>query len=227
MASLAEFFEHLRKNKDDYLNASSGEAFEQRIYSEMQVRVGMLQIQKDQFTRNEFREIKSDVLRRTSTVSARNSTGFRKHLIYQPCGTQQYPDAIIFDGDKLHVVETKFSKNVRAAPFWNSGPPRPTGIYIFGAYKLRDLTFFMGRGILSPEEASEMHGELDRIQAEAERWNDAHAHRQRYGFRIYARRAFDQRKKSNPDAIVDFFTNPYREALEDEVIAYLRETSST
>lgn len=227
MASLAEFFEDLRDNPRKYLRAERGNEFEDRIQTEMDRQVAMPRIHNDQIPRDTFRDIKQRILRKTATSSAENTTEFQKHYIFQPYGSQQYPDLLIFDGDRLHAVEIKFSKKIKTSPVWNSGPPRPTGIYIFGAYGRSDLTFFMGQNVLPPAEAEEMHRHLDQVQAEVEKWNHEHVHQQRYGFRVYARRAFDQKKTSNPDAIIDFFTNPDRKELEDEVITYLREVSHT
>ena len=221
MASLAEFFEHLRNHKRGYLNADTGADFERRIYTEMDRRVGLSRIQKDQIPKDVFSDIKIHIQPKTLVTYEKNTTEFRRHFIFQPYGSQDYPDLLIFDGARLHAVEIKFSKGKQGRPMWNSGAPRPTGIYIFGAYGRGDLTFFMGGSVLAPEDAQEMHDEWDRVQDEVRLFNTRQTRKQPYGFHLYARKAFDQNKSLNPDAITDFFANPHRESLEDEVIAYL------
>ena len=222
MASLAEFFEHLRRNKTDYLNADTGADFERRIYTEMDSQVGLSRIQKDQIPKDIFNDIKNRIQPKTHTASEENTSRFRAHFIFQPYGSQDYPDLLIFNGDRLIAVELKFSKGQQGKPMWNSGAPRPTGIYIFGAYGRKDLTFFMGGSVLEPEIAQEMHDEWDKVQEEVRAFNTRRTSQQRYGFHLYARKAFDQNKATNPNAITDFFENAHREELEDEVIAYLR-----
>ena len=51
-----------------------------------------------------------------------------------------------------------------------------------------------------------------------QRFNSDEMKEQAYGFSVYIRRTFDQNKKYNPDAVVDFFENPWRAELEDAVI---------
>ena len=221
MASLAEFFEHLRSSKRRYLNAERGSDFERRIYTEMDRQVGLSRIQKDQIPKDVFADIKNRIQPKTLRSSEENTTSFKAHFIFQPYGSQDYPDLLIFYGDRLIAVEIKFSKSQQGKPMWNSGAPRPTGIYVFGAYERADLTFFMGGSVLEPEIAQEMHDEWDKVQDEVRAFNARRTNQQRYGFHLYARKAFDQNKATNPEAITDFFENPYRETLENEVIAYL------
>lgn len=45
--------------------------------------------------------------------------------------------------------------------------------------------------------------------------------KQPYGFAAYIRKAFEQKREFNPDAILDFFNNENREKLENSVISYL------
>ena len=45
--------------------------------------------------------------------------------------------------------------------------------------------------------------------------------KQKYGFAVYNRKAFDQRKKHNKDAIINFFNNEDRKQLEDAVLQYV------
>ncbi len=226
MASLAEFFEYLRDQKRRFLNADTGADFERRIYTEMDQRVGLSRIQNDQIPRDTFTEIKRRVQLKTSVGGKRNTTAFRKHFLFQPYGSQDYPDLLVLNGDVLHAIEIKFSRGRQGRPMWNSGAPRPSGIYVFGAYERGDLTFFMGGSVLSPEDAKAMHDEWDKVQSDVQDFNSLQMSEQTYGFHLYARKAFDQNKSTNPDAITDFFANPNRKQLEDEVVDYLQSLDS-
>ena len=105
---------------------------------------------------------------------------------------------------------------------WNSGAPRPSGIYIFGSYGREDITFFLGGSVLDPELASMMHAQWEKVGATINEFNIQVAKDQEYGFHLYPRKAFDQKKQINPRAVTNFFTNPRRHELEDEVLAHLR-----
>ncbi len=222
MASLADFFERLLRDKRKYLGAAKGSEFEERIYTEMGRQVGLSRIQKDQLAKGDFGDIKSRMQLKSSTGDRKNTTDFRQHFLFQPYGSQDYPDILVFNGDHIHAVEIKFSKGNHGKPMWNSGSPRPSGIYIFGSYGRGDITFFLGKSVLEPEIASMMHAQWERIGKEISDFNTDVASEQKYGFHLYPRKAFDQNKTLNPNAVINFFTNPNRQALEDEVIAHLR-----
>ena len=222
MASLSEFFQHLLDRRASYLNAETGSAFENRFTSELGKRVGLSRVVKDQIGSDEFAIVKRAAQEKVAEEAIENPTEFRQDFIVQPYGSQAYPDIIIFDGDWLHPIEMKFSTKNQGHPMWNSGAPRPNGIYVFGAYERQDLTFFLGRSVLEPRLAAIMHEKWEEVQAEIESFNAEVASAQEYGFHIYPRKAFDQKKKLNRRAVTDFFTNPKRERLEAEVIAYLR-----
>ena len=102
--------------------------------------------------------------------------------------------------------------------------PRPNGIYVFGARKQKDLTFFKGCDLLSIEETKQLHNFFDKDLREYQKqFNRNHMGEQEYGFAIYIRKAFEQKRTYNPHAVLDFFTNPKREQLEEAVISHLRQ----
>ena len=225
MASLADFFERLLDRKAEYLRAKEGKEFENRITSDL-IRYAMFaQVEKDQVINDSskavFQKCKAAVLAKAETNHVANPFGYRQHFMFQPYGTQQYPDYLILDGDALHSIEVKYSAKDGRKPMWNSGPPRPNGIYIFGSYNKGDLTYFVGRDVIDPELARLMH-DWDEVRQVVTNFNRRHMATQEYGFNLYARKAFDQNKVTNPDAVTDFLSNPKRSQLENEVISHLR-----
>lgn len=222
-ASLRSLFEALldAEARRGFLRAETGEDFENRIKNQLDT-AGFNQLQRDEVGLDEsaFRELKDQVKDRLRTGSIANPIPARTHhFLAQPFGSQDYPDLIIFDGPTVHSIELKYSKESQAKPMWNSGLPRQLGIYIFGSYKRGDVTFFLGRDIISRDEASAMTQFFDSLGQRQHSFNTSQLANQPYGFTVYVRRAYDQRKSPNPKAITDFFNNPNRSTLEQNTIA--------
>lgn len=117
-------------------------------------------------------------------------------------------------------IEVKYKEKGGARPVWNSGLPRPSGIYIFGSYVEQQITFFLGRDLVTDDEARAMHEFFDvELKAREREFNQEHLASHVYGFSVYVRKAFDQGKQYNDAAVVDFFANPERERLEANVIS--------
>ncbi|GAA7525521.1 hypothetical protein MMM114_01480 [Helicobacter pylori] len=79
------------------------------------------------------------------------------HFLYQPFGSQNYPDFLVFICDYVVGIEIKFSKNDKgeknlqtSRPMWNSNLPKPNAIYVYGVANA-NITFFKGSDILSYE----------------------------------------------------------------------------
>lgn len=130
---------------------------------------------------------------------------------------------MIFDGKRVEAVEIKLSK--QSKPMWNSGLPRQSGIYIFGSPKRKDMTFFKGSSVVTLNEAKELHNFFTRLNNSEQSFNNKIMRNQAYGFSAYIRKAFDQKKAHNPQAIIDFFENPNRNKLETAVIKHLQSTT--
>ena len=151
-----------------------------------------------------------------------NPTNWRRHYVTQSYESQQYPDFLAFDEKRIVPIEVKFSAKTQGKPVWNAGLPRDGGLYIFGAYGRRDITFFLERDVVTAKEAKALHRFFDDLKAQADAFNASSMKKQRYGFTAYSRMAFDQQQKHNPNAVLDFFTNPHRNELEHSALVFLK-----
>ena len=220
MRSLVSFFEDLQKNKRHYVGVKEGKDLE------AQIGIGL---HKKGITRLMERDIEyaKEIKKSIDTGIISNPTTFESHYWMQPRGSQNYPDFIIFAGMDLICIETKFSKGKQNKPVWNSGLPRQDGIYIFGSKGLDDITFFMGKDVISKEDAKNMHEILNSLQQRGKRYNKEYLSQQPYGFAIYIRKAFEQKVNKNPNVVLNFFKNPNREKLEASVIDYCEKSGET
>lgn len=217
-----ELFENLLANPRDYLQARAGQDFEERFRIGMD-RLGYNRLTKGDVDADMFANLKGSVLDWLAADHPPNPTDFRRHYLFQPYGSQQYPDVLVFDGDRVTTIELKFSKERQGKPMWNSGLPRPSGIYVFGSYGRMDITFFRGSDILPTDEAAELHQFFDDdLRTRQEAFNHGRMAQQAYGFAAYVRKAFDQNAKHNAAAVTNFFENPSRERLQRAVIDHLR-----
>ena len=138
MGSLIDLFLDLRKNKTLYLNSAEGGQFEDRINAKL-YKLGFSRIVREDIEEEGFKLLKELVLEKETDHNITNPfTYFSKQFIAQPYGSQNYPDFLILDGERVVSIEVKFSKGKQGKPVWNSGLPRPNGIYIFGAYRRND-----------------------------------------------------------------------------------------
>lgn len=223
MASkLPELFEHMRTDKEHYSGGYKGKDFEERIASAL-TKLGYVTLIRSEIDEEKFVSLKDKVLEKQHPDDIANPfQQFNKHFIVQPYGTQNYPDFLVLDDRRVISIEVKFSDGVQKRPVWNSGLPRPNGIYVFAARKQRDLTFFKGSDVLSVGEVEQLHNFFDmHLREYQKQFNKDHMSEQEYGFAAYVRKTFEQKRTYNPHAILDFFTNPNREQLEKAVISHL------
>ena len=216
-----ELFEGLLANPRDYLQARAGRDFEERFRIGMD-RLGYNRITEGDVDASVFANLKESVLDWLAADHPPNPTGFRRHYLFQPYGSQQYPDFLVLDGDRAITIELKFSRGRQGKPMWNSGLPRPCGIYVFGSYSRMEITFFRGVDILPADEAAELHQFFDDLRDRQEAFNREQMIQQEYGFAVYVRKAFDQNTRHNADAVTNFFENPSRTRLQRAVIDHLR-----
>ena len=114
---------------------------------------------------------------------------------------------------------------------WNSNLPKMDGIYFFGSYESKQLTFFRGEDVLPSEERKlllEFWNELDEKEKE---WTEKYRNKiesgeikNAYGFEPYIRKAYEQTKHYNSDAITDFYSNSNKSDLEAKVIEFVENT---
>ena len=114
---------------------------------------------------------------------------------------------------------------------WNSNLPKKDGIYFFGCYKLRQLTFFRGEDILPSKERESLLKIWDNLDKKKSAWDKefktsikSKEFDNAYGFNPYIRKAYQQTKRFNKNAINDFFANPNKTSLEEKVIEFVDKT---
>ena len=216
-----KLFISLQKEKERYLNARQGKEFEERIIQYLQMNLGFTRILKSDILIKEWDLIKKHIVKDKLGNSFLDvpSKKLKKTFIYQPYGSQQFPDLIIFTENKIVPLEIKFSSRKQKNPIWNSNVPKANAFYIFGSYGMKDLTFFCGNDIIVPEHRKSLYGfftNIRELQKKA-RKNMPKLDKTNRGFTPYIRAAFDQRKhKSSVET--NFFIHPDRQNVEKSAI---------
>lgn len=223
MSRLYELFVSMTSEKSLYLGSQKGDEFEDRLNTKLH-QLGFSRLIKDEINTSDFKLLKELVLYKEQDYHIKNPFDcYKNHFIVQPYGTQNYPDFLIVDNKRVISIEVKFSKTKVGKPVWNSGLPRPNGIYVFGSFQKKDLTYFLGRDVVSLSEVQKLHDFFDRGLKEYQNiFNKDEMGNQKYGFQAYIRKAFQQQKNYNRDAIIDFFQNDNRKHLENSVINFLK-----
>ena len=209
----------MKKYPDYYLGSSKGSDFEERISEGLNMH-GCSRVVRDDISEN-FSMIKEKCKEVNSTDIIKNIDSHKNHFVTQPCGSQDYPDFWIFCEEFIFSVEVKFSQGKIAKPVWNSGLPRPNGIYIFGSYKMKAITFFKGVDIIEKEEVTKLRDFFDSLKLQQENFNHSKLKSQKYGFAAYSRAAYEQNKRFNRNAVTNYFSNLEREKLEQNVMNYV------
>ena len=210
MGRLPQLFQDLLNRKQHYLGSTRGSDFEDRIDAKL-YNLGYSRIIREDIEQNDvFDALKKKILMKTEI-------GFMK----KPYGSQEYPDFLVLEGDIAIGIEVKFSSKNNGKPIWNSGLPRPNGIYIFGSYGRIDITFFRGVNIVSVEDAKNLHGFFHQMKEHELEFNTNKMQDQTYGYSAYIRKAFAQSRQYNLSSTLDFFCNPRRLKLEKSVLNIL------
>ena len=117
---------------------------------------------------------------------------------------------------------------------WNSNLPKKDSLYIFGCYEKRDITFFRGEDILPEKERkiiSKIWDETDMIYKTWEKLFEEKLKtseiKNEYGFSPYIRKAYQQTKAKNENAILDFFNNTNRSNIEKQTISFIDDNDKT
>lgn len=229
---LSNLFKDIQSNPEKWHQAKKGSDFEDLLEMELK-KVGLTNI-IDKDEKNRFlTSIKGQILDKLSEKNVlnplREQKGYTNCFISQPFGSQNYPDFFIF-GEKFVVpIEVKYSKSKSINPVWNSNLPKANGVYIFGSYGHRDITFFRGNDVLPQEEREllidffekdiipQQQKFRDKLKKKFEK-TDLKFSR---GFDVYVRRAYNQDQQINTQAELNFFTAKDRRQIEDKLIKYL------
>lgn len=144
------------KFKKSLMKAPDGDTFEKNILNELTRESAQIAISPIELSRNEnFKAFKEKITSMDDdSTEIKNEyfehlTNNRTVIIFQPFGSQSYPDFLLMNNNYVLPLEIKFSTRSGTKPTWNSGLPRTPGIYIFGSYMNEDCTFFSG-GVAIP-----------------------------------------------------------------------------
>ena len=90
------------------------------------------------------------------------------------------------------------------------------------------MTYFLRHDVISDDERAKLLALWEQTDKEYTKWADDFNKKikdgeltNNYGFTTYIRRAYDQGKKHNKNAILDFFKNKNRADLENNVISFI------
>ncbi len=221
--SLKPLFDDLCANKQQYINSAEGGQFEDRLDAKLH-NLGYSRIVRNDIEQEGFKLLKEHITGKETLDDVVNPFAgtFKSQFMRQPYGSQAYPDFAILKGDRVISIEVKFSKGTQSRPVWNSGLPRPNGVYIFGSLGREDITFFRGCDVLSLDEVKKLQDFFDKgLKVYQREFNSDEMSKQKYGFSAYIRKAFEQSMKFNELAITNYFSNPCRAELEQSVIDYV------
>ena len=215
---IRSLFKELADRPHTFLDARTGRDFEDRMQSFMRNTMHYNRLLKKDIAA--WEQLRGESLRRSDDAPIRNVFGVDRCYIYQPNGSQDYPDFMVFEHDQVVCLEVKFSKQPH--PVWNSGLPRPNGFYILGCSATKDITFFHGRDVVTRDESKKLHEFFDHLKAEQQRFNEQHMSGQSHGFAVYIRKAFEQKKMYNPNANTNYYGSAERNRLQKNVLEYFK-----
>ena len=217
MSRIYDFFLDIKNNPMDYVGWSSNSDFEKQIINQLET-FGYYETNFNELG-NSYRTYWRELIE-IDDGTIENTTRFKKNYIFQPFGTQSYPDTLIIDNKTVLCLELKSSKGTR--PVWNSGLPKANGIYAFGSYVKKDITFFRGCDILNDEDRKRLSGFFENAMKNAESFNQEYMSNQEFGFGVYARKMYQNQRTYNSKAIINFFQNHRRYDLERQVLEYCK-----
>ena len=219
---LGDILEKILKNKMQYAGAKTGELFEDQLKSLFKAE-GFTEIRNVSKTRKVheqimllegidsksekyiFKDLKSKIIDKKSTLYFPNPfVKIKNSFIFQPFGSQQYPDFLMITEENIIPIEVKFSKTATTKekikakrPKWNSNLPKANGFYIYGI-NATDITYFIGADILGHKSRVAMveyFAKLDEIAIEL---NDTlESLENKHGFAPKVRVDYHQLKKSS------------------------------
>jgi len=217
---LRKLFLDIINNKSFFIrNIKGWKDFEEKISNYIINNLGMIQTWKKNI--NDFSELKllvSDKLNDNYSIKNTKWKNLDNYFIFQPFGSQSYPDFIIFSKDKIIPLEIKMSSNSDKI-MWNSWFPLNTGIYIYLSLYDNDITFFRWCDILTNKEREIMTKFFEELKGVE---NEINNKLSKYdlnntGFQVFLRKAFFQ-KKTKDTTLTSYIKNPNRSYREKRVL---------
>jgi len=211
---MIDFFNKLRET--DFKKFKNGKQFEKYI-GKLLKECGFRNT-KNKNVLNFLQTIKKDVLNDCleELILPQNMRTYNGVFVYEPYGSQSFPDYILFYDKHIIPLEIKFSYSTKQ-PLWNGSLPKEHSIYIFASNKFNDVTYFKGSDVITKSEREFLNNVWNLLNDHVETIKDKYNFKNAFGFDIYLRKTFMQNKKNNKDAILDYFKNKKREGLETNV----------
>ena len=217
MSRIYDFFSDIKNNPLDYVGGSSNSDFEKQVIEQLET-FGYYETDFNELG-NSYKTYWRKLIESDDRI-IENVTQLKQNYIAQPFGTQRYPDVLILDNKTVLCLELKSSNGTK--PVWNSGLPKANGLYVFGSYVKKDITFFRGSDILNDEDRKRLSGFFEDAMENAESFNQEYMSNQEFGFGVYARKMYQNQQTYNPQAIINFFQNRRRYDLEGQVLEYCK-----
>ena len=104
-----KLLEQIKEDPKSFLAAGKGEDFENRIRVALD-RLGYNRIKQTDLDEKAWWFFVDARERKWSKDKIDNLSSYKKHYIYHPSGTQNYPDFAIFDEKHILCIEVKFTK---------------------------------------------------------------------------------------------------------------------
>lgn len=235
MSKLITFFDSLDKEKAALTNASSGKDFESNIELKLKKSgFSKISLETDDKLYNYLQEIKEQVQSKLKNTLLPNSlylkdATYKDVFVWQPYGSQDFPDYLLLTEHKIFAVEIKYSTKTGSKPMWNSNLPKKDALYIFGSYGKKDITYFRGEDILPEKERKFISKIWDDTETAYEKWKKEYADKlasgeivNTFGFEPYIRKAYQQKKKDDSTNL-DFLNNPSRADFEKKLKEFIKE----
>lgn len=232
---LVDLFEFIKKNGSTIVSSSKGSDFEDQIAIKLR-KFGFERMLKDNDDNvaEYLSEIRNTIQAKTGNTIIKNELinkgdEYGSFFVSQPYGSQDFPDFLVFTKKYVYSIECKFVEKDSKKPVWNGNVPKSQAIYIFGSYAKRETIFFLGEDVLPEEERINLLKVWDDIGKDFDNWMKQNKEdienkkiKGEYGFVPYVRKAYDQSRKNNPSAQLDYFGNKNKAVLIDNVIDFVK-----
>ncbi|WQU08640.1 type II restriction endonuclease [Helicobacter pylori] len=238
---LEKVFQEITNKRKFFASSSTGEQFENQFRNELKKHfseingdlteeLSHIEEKPNKEIKTAFNQLKKQVLEKNHPHTLKNPfSNLKSHFLYQPFGSQNYPDFLIFIFDHVVGIEIKFSKNDKgeknlqtSRPMWNSNLPKPNAIYVYGVANA-NITFFKGSDILSYETREVLLKYFDTLDKDEESLKNALKDLENpFGFAPYIRKAYEHKKEfSNHHQIESFFSHNHI-LREQNVLKFLK-----
>lgn len=219
MEELKQFFENINKTRKNFAPANKGSDFEQIIRGDLK-KFGfteMVHHQKnssqivkyisnyeeidEKIAKKKWFDVKNAFKEKKSLeIIANPFKKIKRFFIFQPNGSQDFPDFLLILDNSIIPLEIKFSKNRTKRndlnsfkPMWNSNIPKQNAIYIYGVAN-EDTTYFLGSDILEIDTRNALIDFFEKIdKGEKKSIEDLKKLKNDFGIYPYIRKAYEHK----------------------------------